>query len=258
MRKFRIIVNILLAVTALAFIAGKLYTHFAVDTCPPVISCEQDTVTVSVRDDEQRLLSGVTAADDRDGDLTARVQVTGVSKLVGPDTAKVSYAVFDDAGNMGTLTRYVRYTDYRRPVFRLEKPLIYGTGETLSLAGRLYAEDSVDGDLTGRIRVSAMNISYSSEGMYTLTAQVTNSLGDTARIALPVIIRASSRKTVQLDEFLTYVEQGGEFDAKSHIVGDASSVVISGEVDAQTPGTYYVSYSRADGSGAVILTVAVE
>ena len=258
MRKFRIIVNILLAVTAAAFFAGKLYTRIAVDSCPPVISCAQDTVAVSVRDGGRQLLSGVTASDDRDGDLTARVQVTGVSKLVGPDTARVSYAVFDDAGNMGTLTRYVRYTDYRRPVFRLEKPLIYGSGETLSLARRLFAEDSVDGDLTGKIRVSAMNISNSAEGTYTLTAQVTNSLGDTARVSLPVIIRASSRTTVQLDGYLVYVERGGEFDPDSHIVGTVSGVVIDGEVDTQTPGTYYVSYSRADGSGAVLLTVVVE
>lgn len=255
----------LVVVTAL-FAAGQVYTRIIADNTRPVITLDSDCITVSVEDGKSALLQGVSAVDDRDGDISAQVIVSGVSKLIGNNTAKVSYMVFDKAGNMGSAARYVMYSDYHRPRFMLTQPLVYNLGETVSLSGRLQAQDAVDGDITDSIRVLSSDIISSVEGVYSLSLQVTNSLGDTAQVTLPVTIRreAEGESHITLRRYLVYVEQGGSFDARTYIDivpgGSAADVRIDSGVDVNTAGSYIVTYSCTVGGRTctAIMTVVVE
>ena len=85
----RVTVIVFVAVLAV-FIGLKAYTRMAVDTTPPQISCDTDTIDISVSDPESVLLQGVTAKDDRDGDLTGSIMVKGVTNLLRGNTARVS------------------------------------------------------------------------------------------------------------------------------------------------------------------------
>ena len=236
---------------------------------PPVLSCDEGILEISVRDSDTALLTGITANDEQDGDLTGRILVTGTSRLMDDGTAKVSYAVFDSDDNMATLTRQIRYTDYRRPRFSLEEPLVYTIGQNIALLDRLHAEDVLDGDITQAIRVTYTD-SNTDTGIHSLNVQVTNSMGDTAWLTLPVILLEDhdNRVDVTLDTYLLYLQQGDSFRAADHLVrasfhGDSVSlgnVTISGDVDTDTPGIYNVHYTGTYGSrtGTVILTVVVE
>lgn len=266
MRTLKTILIICLVLVTAAFAAGQVYSRVVTDTVPPVITLDSDSITVSVEDGRDALLRGVTASDAKDGDLTGQIIVSGVSKLISNDTAKVSYMVFDKAGNMASATRYVVYSDYHRPRFMLITPLVYSLGETVSITGRLQAQDAVDGDITSSIRVLSSDIISSTEGVYNLTLQVINSLGDTAQVTLPVTIRAEADgdSAVKLRRYLVYVGLGDNFEPRNYIesvsAGSVSDVRIDSNVDTQSAGCYLVTYTVTSGgrSSSALMTVVVE
>ena len=91
MRILRMLTAALLAVTAVLYIGNGLYTRLSGREVGPVIECPEEVLEISIYDGTQALLTGVTARDDQDGDLTDRVMVGGVSKLIGGDRAKVTW-----------------------------------------------------------------------------------------------------------------------------------------------------------------------
>ena len=93
MRALKHTILILLAVLSAAYIATRIYQGSSTRHDPPVISCPQGILEVSASDDESILLSGVTASDPQDGDLTNQVIIGGISKLISKDTAKVTLLV---------------------------------------------------------------------------------------------------------------------------------------------------------------------
>lgn len=266
MRTLKTILIICLVLVTAAFAAGQVYSRVVTDTVPPVITLDSDSITVSVEDGRDALLRGVTASDAKDGDLTGQIIVSGMSKLISNNTAKVSYMVFDKAGNMASATRYVVYSDYHRPRFMLITPLVYSLGETVSITGRLQAQDAVDGDITSSIRVLSSDIISSTEGVYNLTLQVINSLGDTAQVTLPVTIRAEADgdSAVKLRRYLVYVGLGDNFEPRNYIesvsAGSVSDVRIDSNVDTQSAGCYLVTYTVTSGgrSSSALMTVVVE
>ena len=143
-------------------------------------------------------------------------------------------------------------------------PLVYSLGDTVSITGRLQAQDAVDGDITSSIRVLSSDIISSTEGVYNLTLQVINSLGDTAQVTLPVTIRAEADgdSAVKLRRYLVYVGLGDNFEPRNYIesVSAGSDVRIDSNVDTQSAGCYLVTYTVTSGgrSSSALMTVVVE
>lgn len=259
----RVTVIVFVAVLAV-FIGVNAYTRMAVDTTPPQISCGTDTIDISVSDPESVLLQGVTAKDDRDGDLTGSILIKGVTNLLSGNTARVSYVVFDSANNMATCQRTIRYTDYEKPRFALSQPLIYPEGGPVMVLDKLSAADSAGKDISDNISIVSQNIDIYTAGQYFLTAQVSNSQGDIESVTLPVIISSAKKQLVELKEYLVYLDQGAGFNSGSYVSSvkdsagaayDLSHLSVEGQVDTSVPGTYYVSYSFQ--TCTVILTVVV-
>lgn len=234
----------------------------------PRIRCEEGELAVSVRDDEAVLLAGVTASDAQDGDLTGKIHIQGISKLITDNTARISYIVFDSHGNFAATSRMIRYTDYSRPHISIRTPLIYREGETIKLLDRLDARDVLDGDVTNAIRVSALNAT-SDPDVWTVGIQVTNSMGDTTYLDLPIIIHTGLvvRPRVMLSQYLVYQQTGEPFRAEDYLTGvetpigpgETGDVIITGQVDTSEPGTYYIYYRYPYGitTGLSVLTVVV-
>lgn len=269
MRALRHTILILLAVLSAAYITTRIYQGSTTRHDPPVISCPSGVLEVSASDDESVLLAGVTAADPQDGDLTDQIIIGGISKLISKDTAKVTFMVFDSDDNMGSFVRYIRYTDYHRPQFTVTKPLSFSSTKEVSLLSRLKAHDVVDGDISGRIRVSTLASTDNSE-VYDITIQVTNSMGDTAWLQLPVLVQETNplRPVIELSSYLVYQEIDSSFDPASYVSAlsvagaaeDASKVSVSSDVDTSKAGTYRVLYTYSTGgvTGSAILTVVVQ
>lgn len=270
MNMLRLGILALFVLTVILFAAVKIKDAMTDDT-PPVIHAAADLLEVSVTDGEDKLLQGMTATDRQDGDLTDKLMVAGISQLITEDTAKVTYVVFDSDGNMHSYVRKIRYTDYRRPHFRLTAPLVCEPGQSTTLTDKLFASDVIDGDLSESIRVTAYHVNWEAEGQYTITVSATNSMGDTATVTLPLTVERAdvTRPTVTLNEYLIYLSKGDTFDPTAYLVAATSDgvtplglaeVTVRHDVDTAKDGTYSVTYTytAANGkTGTATLTVVV-
>lgn len=252
MKKLQNATIVVFVLMILVYCGVMLYDLFFVDRTAPEIWCSTPDVVVSVKDPQSALLEGVTAEDDRDGDLTDQVLIKSVSQLITDNTAQVTYIVFDSADNMATLTRIVRYKDYEKPRFSLQQALNYTLDEEFRILDRLTAEDALDGDISGSICVISQNI-LKEPGTYHVTVQATNSLGDTTTVPLKLVVRETgTRELIRLSENLLYLKKGTMFRPESYIAHvcapngaalTAGEVNIDNPVDPYTQGTYHVRYS---------------
>lgn len=269
MRRIRVLLLFAFFVTSCLYGWIQIQNRISGKTFGPEISCPEGILEVSVYQDQSAYLTGVQASDKQDGDLTSQVMVAGVSKLISEDTAKVTYIVFDKDENMASCERTVRYLDYQRPRIYADEALSYSSISTTTLGKGLRGEDAVDGDITDLIRVSTLTSTEESD-VFRVVAQVTNSMGDTRRVELPVIIQSDEvdQPVINLKEYILYLEEGDTFVAKDHIRNvtayrqtfSTADVEIEGSVDTSEPGTYWVKYQFVhDGKvSKAILTVVVQ
>jgi len=81
-----------------------LFTNCQKDETAPEITIPGDALTIDLGD-ATAALKGVTAKDDKDGDVTSSLKVTAGLDYVGVGT--LTYSVEDKAGNVATKTRPV-------------------------------------------------------------------------------------------------------------------------------------------------------
>ena len=95
MRRVRIAVVGLFLLSLIAFIAFNIVDRITEDRTPPTITCESDTISVTlnpeedeeseeVTDSDAALYQGLTAEDNRDGDLTDLIRVSSMSNFTEP------------------------------------------------------------------------------------------------------------------------------------------------------------------------------
>jgi hypothetical protein len=179
---------ILLVLVCTAVFAVYLYKMTLRDTAAPSIHIPTDTLRLSVFDGQEKLLEGVTAKDARDGDVTDMLVVEGISSLRSDHSATVTYAAFDKSGNVSKATRTVVYSDYIPPRFSLTQALLFPGNVVANILQRVTAEDMLEGDLSQRVKAELVGESASidSVGIHQVQLRVTNSMGDTAYLTVPV------------------------------------------------------------------------
>lgn len=245
-----------------------------IDSTIPVIQMSDNQIEVSVKD-KDALLNGVIAKDEKDGDITSKIVVESISKFVDKKEhiCNVTYAVSNSGGHVAKATRKVKFIDYTSPRFILKKPLCLETGSDTNVKDIIGAKDIIDGDISNKVKILSRGISTNTSGDNTVTAQVTNSLGDTVKLKATVIIKQDNNisPTIELKKNIEYIKKGAEFDAKSFIKSvedidgksmDIGSVKIkSSSVKTDKAGCYTVEYSVVDhdgNEGTAYLTVMVE
>lgn len=156
---------------------------------PPVLSCEEELIEVSVRDGEEAVLQGISAWDAQDGDLTGEIAVEQIGPFLSDGSRKVTYVVCDRSNRVSRLIRSIRYQDYRPPVITAKGAFRFPEGEEVDILSVLHAEDVLDGDITDHIQETYGNLKRRPEaGWYPMGFQVSNSAGDTANLDVTVEI----------------------------------------------------------------------
>ena len=296
-KKLRIMSGILLVISVIIFGIFQYKEKVGKDQSGPVFSVESDTITISVKDDESALMSGITASDAKDGDLTSSIFIEDVSAFTEKKARVVTYGVADSDGHVASARRQLLYSDYTPPRFELSGPLQFPKNSSNLLSG-IRAEDCIDGDLTKKVRILyEEEIASNNTGENSATFKVTNSVGDASY--LPVIIEFYdsevfySRPQLTLTDYIVYLQKGTVFDAGSYLKSvvidgkeytfvekdgtyggdglpeeaaentiDYSHAVIESDVDTTAAGNYVVKYSVSDpqyntGTGTVRLYVVV-
>lgn len=282
-KRINILLLAVLAAAIALFGAYQLWVHNRLDTVGPVITIDEELLEISVKDEEEALMQGIRAVDERDGDVTASLLVESVYGITEDNLTTVTYAAFDRAGNVSKVQRQVRYKDYQSPRFQLHRSLCFPGGSGFDLLEYVGAYDVLEGDIHRRVRATLVSNtdSINQTGSHTVRFQVTNSLGDTVVADLPVEVYDPEWYTasVELDEYLVYLDQGAAFDPADYLrtfvvrgedvdvsrgVPDGIQCDISGTVNTRTPGIYPVTYTLTTTqnlmtfSGQAVLIVIVE
>ena len=99
---------VLFVLVLAAFIAYTVAERLTTDTTMPYIAVDSEVIEISVKDKKEVLLSGVTAYDGKDGDISDRVLIESISKFIEPGVCSVTYAVADSDKHVAKYTRTVR------------------------------------------------------------------------------------------------------------------------------------------------------
>lgn len=257
-RKWPYIVLIVLCV--LVFWAYRKIDKMRTDTVAPVIQMEETLLYASAQEGDEALLAGVKAEDDVDGDVTDSLVVENVTLINSDGMVSVVYAAFDGSGNVAKAERQVQYTDYESPRFGLDAPLMFQENSGFDVLGIITARDMMDGDISHCIRATSLDEnSIATVGTHQIRFRVTNSLGDSVNLELPVEVYSAGtyQGYLELSDYLVYLDAGAVFDAKDYpvqytlngteypvaswLTGDFYMEIID-DVDTSVPGVYVVTY----------------
>ena len=265
MRKLKIFSVLLLLISSAAFAGYKIYEKGLADNEAPVITCGEGNIQVSVSDTEEKLLEGVTAEDQRDGDITDKVVVQSIAEFSEDNKREITYAVADEAGNVGYGKRTLEYTDYSEPRFNLSQPLLYPLGSTFNVADGVSASGSLDGDLTSKIKYTLdRSISTTTAGSYNVEFRVSDSAGRTSYLqtVLEVYDPSDYQIEVTLSQYLVYIDVNQEFDPNAYYEeadAEEGTLSIESTVNTAEPGCYYVDYNvtteRLAGKSRLVVVV---
>ena len=283
MKRVYILLALILAGAIGLFGAYLVMTRNFKDTTPPVISVDEQLLEISVEDEKDALMTGITATDNRDGDVTASLIVESVYGITEDNITTVTYAAFDRAGNVSKIQRQVRYTDYREPRFELTDSLCFPYNSGFDLLDYVGANDILEGDIRRRVRATLVSDTRSIDeiGSHIVRLQVTNSLGDMVEMDFPVEVYDPEWYTasVKLDEYLIYLPKGAEFEPEDYLQafsvrGEETRIgyripndivcSINSNVNTDVPGVYRVKYTLTQTlnmtafSGQAVLIVIVE
>ncbi len=263
MRKIKIFSIILFICSAAVYIGCRIYAGVMTDHTPPVIS-GGDAIEVSVEDPKEKLLEGMTAEDDRDGDVTDSLVVQEISEFDDEGNRTVRYAAVDDSGNVGYYSRTMTYTDYRQPTFAMSSPLRFPMGTSFNICEGITASSVLDGDLSDKIKYTLDRaVSYATTGTYEVEFRVMDSAGRTSylKTVLEVYDPSEERIEVTLSDYLVYIRANSEFHASAYF----EEASVDGDLDIQSTvntskaGVYYTDYvvtdNRLTGKSRLVVVV---
>lgn len=270
MKPMRIIVLIAFFFVTVASLAVFISEKLDEDKTIPVITVEEEMLEVSLKTTDEEILKGVTAHDEKDGDLTDRIIIESISGFTEKGVSKVTYAVCDSNNNVAKATRKIKFKGYQSPRFKVSGNLCFSLYERIDIRELITASDSLEGDITSKIIITSEKYSSTNAGAYYIDATVTNKKGDASTIQLPLIVedRPVSVPKIELKEYLIYIGKGETVDFETYIV-DAltvdeksikNAVTVESNVDFTKEGTYQVHFYATDSEGQrghSVMTVVV-
>lgn len=197
------------------------------------------------------LKAGVNANDIEDGDLTAKISVTGDINIEVPGTYNITYVVSDKSNY--SVSKTITVT-----VNPTEAPIIYAT--TLEIPQyKDYDEktgvtvfDNNEGDLTSRLQVLENNINKNVIGEYNVKYSVTNDAGVTSVKNRVVKVIENKKPTINSnDNIVKYLNDS--FDYSEYITATdqedgniTSRMTVTGTVNTQEVGNYTLTCKVKD------------
>ena len=272
-KAIRAVVCILFAISCAGFGYTFVLEKKNEDKTVPVITVDSDVLEVPLDADDADFLKGVSAYDEKDGDLTDKVIVESVSNFIGDGMCKIIYAVCDSDNHVATAARKISYPDYYAPRFYLNRSLCFSVYENVDAAAALGVKDCIDGDISKNMIITSEDYSGVTTGVFSITAKVSNSKGDSSSVTLPLIIedRSMSAPVINLKSYLVYTDVNKPIDPESFVssVTDAQgetdedltdSLKIESNADYTKEGVYTVHYYASDSDGVqghTVLAVVV-
>ncbi|MFJ7819062.1 immunoglobulin-like domain-containing protein [Bacillus toyonensis] len=225
------------------------------------------TATTITEGDKFNPMSGVSATDKEDGDITSKVTVDGSVDASKPGTYELTYTVSDSKGH--TVTAKQTVTVKQKVEIKNEAPELtvpftstLRVGEKFDPMAGVSATDKEDGNLTNKVKYKG-NVDTSKPGKYIVEYWVVDSKGVNATATQSVIVK-ENEETPDMEPKLTVptgatINVGDKFDPMAGVKaidnedGDITDkVTVDGSVDASKPGTYELTYTVSDSKGHTV------
>lgn len=254
-------ISILLILLCLGTLMGyRALVRMRTDAVAPEITMEEQLLELSALEPRSAMIQGVTAWDNVDGDVTGSLVVESVRLLRSDGTVTVTYAAFDKAGNVAKAQREVRFTDYESPRFSLSQPLLFAQNMSYNVLSLISAQDMLDGNISHRIRATVLDeVNTGYTGTHEIQFRVTNTLGETVELVLPVEVYTPGlfEGSLTLTDYLVYLKQGDKFNGEDYLstfslgreaislrngIPEDMKLNTSGKVETGVPGVYVVDY----------------
>jgi len=165
----------------------------APDTTMPIITLKGNS-NIELKVNDKYTEEGATATDDKDGDITANIVVTGSVDTSKEGTYVVTYSVKDTAGNEAKVTRTVvvkkvEEKDTVKPTIALKgkSSIELKVNDQYTEEGAT-ATDNKDGDITSKIVVTG-SVDTSKEGTYKIIYSVKDTAGNEATVTRTVVVK---------------------------------------------------------------------
>ena len=226
------------------------------DNIPPVLILK-GLDTISIHAGTTYTDPGYVARDNRDGNITDRVVITGTINTRAPGTYTLQYDVSDSVGNKApTQTRTVIVIgDDTPPTITLkgDKTITIEAGLTYVDPG-YTATDNRDGNITDMVTVTG-TVDTNIPGTYTIQYDVIDSSSNaaiqqirtvTVVDTIPPTLTLKGGSSITIPASAPYVEPG--YIATDNIDGNVR-VEIVGWVNTNRPGSYSIQYTAYDSSG---------
>ena len=151
----------------------------------PVIEIDPEDVTIQCNSDNPHLLTGVSAVDGVDGDISHLLTVGGAElSPTLPGDYVITYDVTNASGNPADQkTRVYHVIEDRPPIItvNLQEIVLVSGSEAPNLMEGVTAEDECDGDLTDRITIGGDTVDVTKKGSYTVIYEVRDSSSNFAQ-----------------------------------------------------------------------------
>ena len=222
----------MLLLACAALLAGNVVIYIGKDRNGPEITVPQEELTYVAGSDTSALLNGVTAVDDRDGDVTSTVTVESIIPNEDQTGASVIYVAKDSKNNVTKAARLISYA----------ADAGQAAAQEAEAAAQQAAQEAAAADQTA------------ASGEDAQTADDGAAQNEAAIAALP-----AESPRFYLTQYSVEVERGAELNRLGYvqdITDDKDSrdelyqgIQISGEVDTNTPGEYMLEYYVVDSDG---------
>ena len=224
MRRTRLLCLFLLIISVIAFGAMRFIEFSGRDYSMPEIRMEKDEITMSVKDGDDVILDGVTAYDQKDGNISENLVVEYISNFISGNRRIATLAVVDSNNNVVEAKRTIRYSDYHAPRFVMEAPLIFSVNASnADILEGISALDMLDGEINEKIRIDIANRNTrtTAAGDYNTVISVTNSAGDKSSLDVTLSLYEQSdlnaMPNITLTDYIVYIEKGETIDPWSYV-----------------------------------------
>ncbi len=217
-------ITILLILTTFATGALCVLSKMTRDTKAPVISVPTEKITYEEGSDKALLLAGVTATDDRDGDVTANVRIYDIAVMEDGRSAQIIYAAYDSSYNLGKRFRTVGYKSSRKNVDM--------TDEMYDIISEEIDDDNKS---TTEVTTEATTEAASTEEEIT-TFPYIKLAGD------GIVLKVGDN----FDPMIAIEDVKDDVDDRNTLF---NRIDLEGDYDMSQPGTYELTYSVRDSDG---------
>jgi hypothetical protein len=226
------------------------------DSEPPKIACPASDIVASNVPGlcSAPVIFNVTATDNMHMAGAICVPPSGSNFPIG--TNLVSCIATDDSGNTNGCSFRVIVRDTEKPTLQLAgaTPLTVECHTAFNDPGAT-ATDNCSGNLNSAIKITGV-VDINTPGTYTRTYTVTDASGNSASAVRTIRVVDTQVPVIVLTGGSPFkVPCGKAYSEPGYVVTDAcagdltSAVLVSGSVDASSPGTYALTYTVSDPAG---------